>query len=183
MKNILTIVLSLFSNFLMSQVEQQNYNTLQTFNKVEIREYPPAIYASVTTEDNNNSQFGILAGYIFGGNENKQKIAMTAPVHMYQNKLEKSSTMSFVMPSEYKIDELSKPNDERIEITKSVTKRYAAISYTGYNNSEKFNKYKSELTRQLQKENIKTVGDPIYLGYDPPYKFWNRKNEVLIEIN
>ena len=87
------------------------------------------------------------------------------------------------MPSEYKIDELSKPNDERIEITKSITKRYAAISYTGYNNSEKFNKYKSELTKQLQKENIKTVGDPIYLGYDPPYKFWDRKNEVLIEIN
>ena len=182
MKNILIIVLSLFSNFLMSQVEQQNYNTLQTFNKVEIREYPPAIYASVTTEDNNNSQFGILAGYIFGGNENKQKIAMTSPVHMHQNKLEKSSTMSFVMPSEYKIDELSKPNDDRIVIKKSITKRYAAISYTGYNNSEKFNKYKSELTKQLQEENIKSVGDPIYLGYDPPYKFWNRKNEVLIEI-
>ena len=108
---------------------------------------------------------------------------MTAPVHMHQNNLEKSSTMSFVMPSEYNMDELSKPNDERIEITKSVTKRYAAISYTGYNNSEKFNKYKSELKNKLNEENILIVGNPIYLGYDPPYKFWNRKNEVLIEIN
>ena len=183
MKTILIIVLSLLTNTLMSQVEQQNYNTLKTFNNVEIREYPPAIYASVTTEANNNSQFSILAGYIFGGNENNQKIAMTAPVHMHQNNLKKSSTMSFVMPSEYNMDELSKPNDERIEITKSVTKRYAAISYTGYNNSEKFNKYKSELKNKLNEENILIVGNPIYLGYDPPYKFWNRKNEVLIEIN
>ena len=91
--------------------------------------------------------------------------------------------MRFVMPSEYKIDELSKPNDARIEIKKSVTKKYAAITYKGYNNSEKFSKYKSELYSVLDKNNIKIIGNPIYLGYDPPYKFWDRKNEVLIEIN
>ena len=168
----------------MSQVEQQNFKTLNIIDNIEIREYPPTIYASVTIKNsNNNNMFGILAGYIFGGNENNQKIAMTAPVHMHQNNNEKSSTMRFVMPSEYKIDELSKPNDERIEIKKSVTKKYAAITYKGYNNSEKFNKYKSELHSVLDKNNIKIIGNPIYLGYDPPYKFWNRKNEVLIEIN
>ncbi len=172
----------------MSQVEQQNFKTLNVIDNIEIREYPPAIYASVTinnsnSNSNSNSMFGILAGYIFGRNENNQKIAMTAPVHMHQNDDQKSSTMSFVMPSEYKIGELSKPNDKRIKIKKSNTKKYAAISYTGYNNSEKFNKYKSELQSVLDKKNIKTIGNPIYLGYDPPYKFWNRKNEVLIEIN
>jgi hypothetical protein len=36
--------------------------------------------------------------------------------------------------------------------------------------------------KELQKENINTVGSAIYLGYDPPYKFWGRKNEVMIEI-
>tara|TARA_B100000941_G_scaffold200207_1_gene145436 strand:- start:391 stop:897 length:507 start_codon:yes stop_codon:yes gene_type:complete len=168
----------------MSQVEQQNYKTLNVIDNIEIREYPPTIYASVTLKDiNDKNMFSILAGYIFGGNENNQKIAMTAPVHMHQNENEKSSTMSFVMPSKYNINELSKPNDERIEITKSVTKRYAALSYTGYNNSEKFNKYKSELQNKLDEEKIITLGNHIYLGYDPPYKFWNRKNEVLIEIN
>ena len=107
----------------MSQVENQNFKTLNVIDNIEIREYPPAIYASVTIKNSNsNNMFGILAGYIFGGNENNQKIAMTAPVHIHQNNNEKSSTMRFVMPSEYKIDELSKPNDERIEIKKSVTK-------------------------------------------------------------
>ena len=168
----------------MSQVEQQNFKILNVIKNIEIREYPPTIYASVTIKNNNsNNMFGILAGYIFGENENNQRIAMTSPVHMHQNNSEKSSTMSFVMPSEYKIEELSKPTDERIKIKKSVKKKYAAIFYTGYNNSEKFNKYKSELQSVLDKNNIKTVGNPVYLGYDPPYKFWNRKNEVLIEIN
>ena len=162
MKKFFFTVFILTSFDLMSQVENQNFKTLNVIDNIEIREYPPAI---------------------FGGNENNQKIAMTAPVHIHQNNNEKSSTMRFVMPSEYKIDELSKPNDERIEIKKSVTKKYAAISYTGYNNSEKFKKYKSELQNVLDKKNVKTIGNPIYLGYDPPYKFWNRKNEVLIEIN
>ena len=60
----------------MSQVEQQNFKTLNIIDNIEIREYPPAIYASVTIKNsNNNNMFGILAGYIFGGNENNQKIA------------------------------------------------------------------------------------------------------------
>ena len=123
MKKFFFTVFILTSFDLMSQVENQNFKTLNVIDNIEIREYPPAIYASVTIKNSNsNNMFGILAGYIFGGNENNQKIAMTAPVHIHQNNNEKSSTMRFVMPSEYKIDELSKPNDERIEIKKSVTK-------------------------------------------------------------
>ena len=64
-----------------------------------------------------------------------------------------------------------------------MLRKISAVTYTGYNNSEKFNKYKSELHSVLDTNNIKIIGNPIYLGYDPPYKFWNRKNEVLIEIN
>ena len=123
MKKFFFTVFILTSFDLMSQVENQNFKTLNVIDNIEIREYPPAIYASVTIKNSNsNNMFGILAGYIFGGNENNQKIAMTAPVHIHQNNNEKSLTMRFVMPSEYKIDELSKPNDERIEIKKSVKK-------------------------------------------------------------
>ena len=110
MKKFFSTVFILTSFELMSQVEQQNFRTLNIIDNIEIREYPPAIYASVTIKNSNsNNMFGILAGYIFGGNENNQKIAMTAPVHMHQNNNEKYSTMRFVMPSEYKIDDLSKP--------------------------------------------------------------------------
>ena len=75
MKNFFFTVFILTSFDLMSQVENQNFKTLNVIDNIEIREYPPVIYASVTIKNSNsNNMFGILAGYIFGGNENNQKI-------------------------------------------------------------------------------------------------------------
>ena len=79
------ILFLLHNNNIMAQIEEQKYNVLKTFDNVQIREYDPVIYASVTVNERNNSLFRILAGYIFGGNNTNQKIAMTAPVHMHQN--------------------------------------------------------------------------------------------------
>ena len=44
---------------------------------------------------------------------------MTAPVHMHKNEVDgnQSLTMRFVMPEKYGIEDLSIPNDKRIEIT------------------------------------------------------------------
>ena len=71
MKKFFFTVFILTSFDLMSQVENQNFKTLNVIDNIEIREYPPAIYASVTIKNSNsNNMFGILAGYIFGGNEN-----------------------------------------------------------------------------------------------------------------
>ena len=114
------VLLLIFINFLtfisMAQTENQKYIVTNKINDIEIREYLPAIYASVTLEENSakqNSMFRILANYIFGGNDENQKIAMTAPVHMQkENAGEKDAlTMKFVMPSEYNLNDLSKPND------------------------------------------------------------------------
>ena len=74
MKKFFFTVFILTSFDLMSQVENQNFKTLNVIDNIEIREYPPAIYASVTIKNSNsNNMFGILAGYIFGGNENNQR--------------------------------------------------------------------------------------------------------------
>ncbi|MBJ23842.1 MAG: hypothetical protein CMB64_04160 [Euryarchaeota archaeon] len=181
-----TLILFLYSFMSFSQVEQQKYNIIKSIEGVEIRNYPPAIYASVTLDQaNNNSLFRILAGYIFGGNNENQKIAMTAPVHMQEQNegTNESVTMKFVMPSDFEFNDLSKPDDPRIEMFKSDEKKYAAISYSGYNNQEKFNLYSSKLRNILLENNLTFTGTPIYLGYDAPYKFWNRKNEVLIELS
>lgn len=172
----------------LAQTEQQRFNIISKHDDIEIRNYEPAIYASVTLPTNTKEQsssFRILAGYIFGGNEENQKIAMTAPVHMHRNDTngDKSLTMRFVMPDKYRIEDLSKPNDSRIEITKSVEKKFAAISFSGYNNDNKFFSHSNKLKKFLDSKNISYIDNPIYLGYDPPYKFWNRRNEVLFELN
>ena len=168
----------------MSQTEEQSYSVLKTIEDVQIREYDPVIYATVST-DNEGSLFRILAGYIFGGNESNQKIAMTAPVHMQETSIEKEKkyTMKFVMPSKYTMNDLSKPNDSRIVMEKVDKKKYAAITYSGYNNSTKFSLNSTKLRRVLDENNINYKDNPIYLGYDAPYKVWGRKNDILFELS
>lgn len=168
----------------MSQTEEQSYSVLKTLEDIQIREYDPVIYATVST-DNERSLFRILAGYIFGGNESNQKIAMTAPVHMQETSIdkEKKYTMKFVMPSKYTMNDLSKPNDSRIVMEKVDKKKYAAITYSGYNNSTKFRFNSTKLRRILDENNISYKDNPIYLGYDAPYKIWGRKNDVLFELS
>ncbi|MDO8368738.1 MAG: heme-binding protein [Saprospiraceae bacterium] len=65
--------------------EVQPYQRLKREKKFEIRNYPEATMATITSEASSykalgNTGFRKLAGYIFGGNEQKQQIAMTAPV-------------------------------------------------------------------------------------------------------
>ena len=91
MKIYILSLIHLISFSLMAQIENQNFTVISKIDNVEIREYSPTIYASVTIENekkDQNSSFRILAGYIFGGNEENQKISMTAPVHMQENNID-----------------------------------------------------------------------------------------------
>ena len=84
-----------------AKTETQQYETIYKDGSFEIRYHPQAILATVkmggTYDDSRNSGFRILAGYIFGGNKENEKIAMTSPVRM--SNIEKVNTMSFVLPS------------------------------------------------------------------------------------
>jgi hypothetical protein len=35
----------------------------------------------------------------------------------------------------------------------------------------------------ISKMNLDKIGDFVYLSYDSPYKFYNRRNEVIVEVN
>ena len=48
---------------------------------------------------------------------------------------------------------------------------------------EKVKKHKNTLINTLKKSEIATIGELKILGYDAPFKFYNRRNEVMIEIN
>jgi hypothetical protein len=127
-----------------------------------------------------SSGFRKLAGFIFGGNEQKTGIAMTAPVRM--NMTEKGSEMSFVMPEKYDETNLPKPNDKSILIHKSTPQYVAVIVFGGYASDEKISLYKQKLTEILNKRNIKISGDYNFLGYNAPYQFIARTNEITIPI-
>jgi len=68
-----------------SGTEEPRFEVLERRGEVEIRRYAPRLAAATTvaapSEDAARSEgFRRLAGYIFGGNHGRTKIAMTAPV-------------------------------------------------------------------------------------------------------
>ncbi len=170
--------LLLFSITMFSQgYETQKYEVVKQIENIEIRFYPPSLMAKVIS----GGGFMKLFQYISGKNAKNEKMAMTTPVHMTNEN--NKSTMEFVLPSKYSLDNIATPNDKNIKIYNSKPGYYAAITYGGYSNSEKVKKNHSTLLNKLKAEDFKTLNDkPIILSYNSPYKFFSRRNEVLVEV-
>ncbi|MCW1959472.1 MAG: heme-binding protein [Mycobacterium sp.] len=166
---------------------------------VEIRRYGPRIAAETTIEANEeaarNEGFRRLAGYIFGGNRSKTKIAMTAPVAQENQKIamtapvaaQRSGTgqwvIRFFMPSEYTLDTLPVPNDERVRLVEVPGERVAVLRFSGNYGPEVIAGRTEELLKTLQDDDIKTSGEPFAWFYDPPWTIpFLRRNEVVVSL-
>jgi hypothetical protein len=182
---IIFIVFQSFKSFSTSSIETQKYRVVKKEDGFEIRFYPKATFATIRSSGSNYKQvasggFRKLAGYIFGGNDQNKSIAMTAPVRMEMS--EKGSAMSFVMPEKYDMASLPKPKDATVEIKQSEPVYAAVITFRGYANDEKINDYNNKLVALLEKKKIKIIGRFNFLGYNAPFQFIGRKNEISIPI-
>jgi hypothetical protein len=183
---ILLIVSIALINTLMAKTPQQPYKELVTKGDLEFRYYPEAVLASVTNNDGTykgsaNKNFRVLAGYIFGGNQSSNKIAMTAPVHMEMNN--GKSTMSFVMPEGYSLDNLPKPSSGAVQLHKSAEEYVAVIRFGGWASDEKIESKKNELYKQLSNLGIPHQNNFRFLGYNAPWDIFFRRNEIIVSIN
>jgi hypothetical protein len=86
------------------------------------------------------------------------------------------------MPSEYTLDKLPRPVDGRVELHESPAVYMAAIEFGGFASDQRIKQYADQLSQSLKKNGIKMIGNPTYLGYNAPYEFIARKNEVVIAI-
>jgi len=173
-----------FILFSVSKIEQHKYSVIKEYDDFEIRKYESALFSSVVMKDTSYDQtsssgFRVLAGYIFGGNETGEKIAMTSPVSM---ELGDSTKMSFMVPSNYTEKDLPKPKSGRIFFERKEGAIMAAIRFGGWANDERIAKYKKQLSEALEKQGIQHTGKFSYLGYNPPYAFIARRNEVVVEL-
>ena len=178
------VITQLFAYNSQRNIETYPYSINEKYNTFEIRSYEETLFTSVklsTTgyENSSSKGFSILAGYIFGGNERNEKISMTSPVAM---KLEDSMTMMFMVPKELKKEMLPKPNQSLIEFKEEPAKTVAAISFSGWANDKKIEKYKQKLQSALDAEGIAYTERFYFFGYNAPYEFFNRKNEVIVEL-
>lgn len=181
---ILTLLL-MASGTSKAQTEHQKYTLVQQFPGFEVRYYPPALMATVHSRANSYRElsspgFRTLASYIFGDNTDGKKIAMTAPVHMDIG--QDGSRMSFVMPSEYEYDDLPEPSSEAVILEESEPEYVAALTFGGYAGDEKIKEESEKLLKYLKDNSITPIGNFRFLGYNSPYKFWNRRNEIIVQI-
>lgn len=168
-----------------NRTERQPYSVIRKEKGFEIRHYPSATMAKITSSANSYKELGSsgfrkLAGYIFGGNEANTQIAMTSPVHMDID--DTSSTMSFVMPSDYNASNLPKPNNAEVKIETTEAEYVAAISFGGFASDADIQKYSGLLAKALKKADIKHDGNFRFLGYNPPFQLVDRTNEIIVRI-
>ena len=183
---------SLFSNTQFNCANMNAQRSIETYPYVvnkkyaifEIRSYEASLFTSVKLstkefKEASSKGFSILAGYIFGGNEKNEKISMTSPVAM---SLEDSMTVMFLVPKKFNKETLPQPSESQIEFRNEPAKTVAAITFGGWANDTKIEKYKEKLKVALDAEGIKYTNRFYYLGYNPPFEVFNRKNEVIVEL-
>jgi len=172
-------ILMLISNYLFGQNRNStHYKLLKTVENVEIREYNESMNISYYDESSEN-YFQKLANYIFGGNEQNQKISMTSPVTMRQYG---DKEMIFRLPNNFMIDKAPTPENKQIKIFKIESNIKATIKYSGYSNQSIEKKKTKELIDTLNKNNIKFKEDFEVDVYNSPFQFINRRNEITVSI-
>jgi hypothetical protein len=182
--------------------ESPAYTISKQEGKIEIRDYKPHLVAEVTVPGDRdkavNAGFRILAGYIFGGNESKSKIAMTSPVTQSpQTQSEKIAMTSpvtqtqkdggwivqFSMPSEYALATLPTAKDNRIQFRETKPVRMVAVQFSGFWTDSNMERHKKILEDYIVREKIKTDGEYVFAYYDDPFTLpFNRRNEIMVRV-
>lgn len=183
------------------------YELLSRDGDVEIRNYAPRLVAEVEMESlderSMNNAFRTLAAFIFGENQPRSKIAMTAPVTAESAKIamtapvtsetvganskngssERAHIMRFFMPSEFSLETLPVPTDKRIRIFELPARKVAAIRFSGSAKAANFEKHERQLQEAVSKNHLKVVGSPYRAYYNPPFTPpFLKRNEVMVEL-
>ena len=183
---ILLIVFQSYTRMTTNKSETQAYTVIHTENEFEVRYYPAAVMAKIESRSKSykelgSSGFSKLAKYIFGGNSENQQIAMTSPVHMDIG--DSVSTMAFVMPSSMNKEDLPKPNNADIIIETTTPEYVAVLKFGGFASSEKINECKIKLQSILKSKGITYHGHFRFLGYNPPFQIFDRRNEIIVSLD
>lgn len=179
------LVWTAISYFLNRSVKTPEYTVVEKIEGYEIRSYKPYITAQVevsgTYDEAMNQGFRILADYIFGNNAKQTGIAMTAPVVETGDNTKR--IISFVMPFEYTIETLPKPNNPGVKILPQEARKVAVLRFSWFRNTQRVAGKKQELFKLLERDSIKPKGLPEYAGYNAPFTApWLNRNEVMIEV-
>ena len=168
----------------------------------EVRRYPARVVAETHVEGDRKEAesegFRRLAGYIFGGNKTKTKLAMTAPVGQTANgrKIamtapvgqtadgDSSWTVSFTMPEAETLATLPVPIDARVILREAPAARIAVVKFSGRWTNESFARHAEQLRSWLAARGLRPTGETEVNRYDPPWTSWfMRRNEIWLTLD
>ena len=203
MKSLLLIIFLLLLPGVVMATEEPAYKVIIQNDDYEVREYKALIVAQVIVnedfENAGNTGFRILAAYIFGGNQSKtkiamtapvgqvaqvqsEKIAMTAPVALFKN--ESGFAVQFTMPKNFTLETLPAPNDSRVKLIEIPPRKVAVYRYSGSWSESRYQEKLAQFREALKKNSVVTQGDPIFARFNSPFMIWFlRRNEIWINLS
>ena len=170
-----------------SDLEEPEYEVLSEYKGFEVRKYSKSIQARLLTPGSgwggSSGGFRRIAGYIFGGNQSNQRIAMTAPVQMWDG--DSGSMMSFTMPSKYVIGDLPMPIDPDVKLVEVGEYVVAVYPFSGFSRTAKARRLMERLQSMIGEEGLVAIGNPILAVYDNPGTTlpFMRRNEIHLPID
>lgn len=175
-------------------LETPDYLVLRRYAEYEVRRYEPFLVAETRTVADDRlaaggmtglpsggNPFGALAGYLFGGNESKESMAMTTPVFTGGGK------MQFVMPSSVRdASAAPRPNEgSGVDVRQEPGGVFAARRFAGIATDELAKREEELLKEQLSRDGLeRDASVPASLAQynDPLTNPVQRRNDVLIKL-
>lgn len=172
-------------------IEEAPFEIVRRYPAFELRRYGPALAAETTVTGDfdgvGNKAFPTLADFIGGGNRERTKIAMTAPV------LQAPATdagppdryiFAFVMPSTFNSATLPQPVDPRVRVRQVPPRLMAVHRYSGSWSQAHYRREETILLDAVREAGLKPVGVPVFARYNSPFALWfMRRNEVMVEVD
>jgi hypothetical protein len=171
--------------------ESAEYKVVESDGKFEVREYPDLMLVATTTQldsQGRDGSFMKLFRYISGANESDQKISMTTPVFMENNKADSAVQMGFVMPKQLAEDGVPAPTGDGVDVLKRAGGRFAVLRFSGQLTTKTAKESEAKLrtwmaTKGLVADDSVESSGVETAGYDPPFTPGPlRRNEILIRL-
>jgi len=151
----------------------------------EMRMYPASKWVGTTHVgmDMDPNSFNKLFKYITGANEKKMTIDMTAPVLTEiipgpGPNCESNFTMSFYVPKAL-WDSAPEPSASDVFLHDMPDVTVYVKAFDGFASSSDYVKAAADLAAAIGDSSKFVQGVWYTGGYDSPFKFWDRRNEVL----
>ncbi|WP_241010986.1 SOUL family heme-binding protein [Mycobacterium camsae] len=167
-------------------IEEPAHTTEKLTRDVEIRHYGDRIAAQTTVvadeESARNVGFRRLARYIFGANNDREKVAMTAPVAQ-ESRSKGEWVIQFFMPSHKTMDTLPSPDDGDVKLVTVPPTTVAVHTFNGIPTERAVASHTKQLMGTLGELGFEPTDSPAAWFYDPPWTVPAlRRNEIAVPV-